>query len=87
MEAKLDTIQNGGSSFVDDDEDGGVPIEPILEPKDPYIFRPLPHLIGTTEFMQDDYVGLGDLLTMNDEDTYDVQPIEKEESDSVNEFN
>jgi hypothetical protein len=39
-----------------------------LNPKDPYIFRPLPHLIGTTEFMQDDYVGLGDLLTIHDEE-------------------
>ncbi|CAF3417233.1 unnamed protein product [Rotaria sp. Silwood1] len=84
VEAKLDNIQHGASSVVDDDdEDVGVPIEPILEPKDPYIFRPLPYLIGTTEFMQDDFVGLGDLLTIHDEEIYDVEQIEKIESDSA----
>ncbi|CAF2637858.1 unnamed protein product [Rotaria sp. Silwood2] len=83
VEAKLDNIQNGVSSIVDDDEDVGVPIEPILEPKDPYIFRPLPYLIGTTEFMQDDFVGLGDLLNVHDPDTYDVEQIAKVDSDSA----
>ncbi|CAF1272563.1 unnamed protein product [Rotaria sordida] len=82
VDAKLDNIQNGISS-IDDDEDVGVPIEPILEPKDPYIFRPLPYLIGTSEFMQDDFVGLADLLNIHDEDTYDVEQIEKIESDSA----
>ncbi|CAF4275738.1 unnamed protein product [Rotaria socialis] len=83
VEAKLDNIQNGASSLADDDEDVGVPVEPILEPKDPYIFRPLPYLIGTTEFMQDDFVGLGDLLNTHDEETYDVEQIEKVETDSA----
>ncbi|CAM4778733.1 unnamed protein product [Rotaria magnacalcarata] len=83
VEAKLDNIQNGASSLADDDEDVGVPVEPILEPKDPYIFRPLPYLIGTTEFMQDDFVGLGDLLNIHDEETYDVEQIEKVETDSA----
>ena len=48
--------------MLDDDEDGGMPIEPILEPKDPYVFRPLPYLIGSAEFMEDDYVGLRELM-------------------------
>ncbi len=87
VEAKLDGNTNGRSSFVDDDEDGGVPLEPILEPKDPYILRPLPYLIGTTEFMQDDYVGLGDLLIEPDADMYDAEQIEKLQSDdSVKKF-
>ena len=58
-------------------------IEPILEPKDPYILRPLPCLIGTPEFMQDDYIGLGDLLTSYDEETYVAVQVEKVQSDSV----
>ncbi len=86
VEAKLDGNTNG-RSFDDDDDDGGVPLEPILEPKDPYILRPLPYLIGTTEFMQDDYVGLGDLLIEPDTDMYDAEQIEKLQSDdSVKKF-
>jgi hypothetical protein len=63
-------LENGAEQYVvdDDDNDAEVPIEPILEPKDPYIFRPLPLLIGTPEFMQDNYVGLGDLLNIADEE-------------------
>ncbi len=71
--------------MVDDDEDVGVPLDPIIEPRDPYLFRPLPLLIGTAEFMQDDYVGLGDLLTVPDEEAYVAEPIQTMESDSVNE--
>jgi hypothetical protein len=37
--------------------------------------------------MQDDYVGLGDLLKTYDEEIDDVPQIEKVDSDSVNEFN
>jgi hypothetical protein len=38
--------------------------------------------------MQDDYVGLGDLLTIHEDDPYDAEQIVKEESeDLVNEFN
>jgi hypothetical protein len=36
--------------------------------------------------MQDDYVGLGDLLTLLDEDGYEVEQIAKVDSDSVNEL-
>ena len=66
-------LENGGEQYVvdDDENDAEVPIEPILEPKDPYIFRPLPLLIGTPEFMLDNYVGLGDPSTMLDEDMDD----------------
>ncbi|KAK0397286.1 hypothetical protein QR680_002066 [Steinernema hermaphroditum] len=34
--------------------------EPIYEPLDPYINRPLPFLIGTEKFMQSPYIGLFD---------------------------
>jgi hypothetical protein len=34
--------------------------------------------------MNDDYVGLGDLLNVPDEEGYDVKQIVEDESDSVN---
>ncbi|CAF0880003.1 unnamed protein product [Adineta ricciae] len=68
VDTKLDGLQNAGAADVDDEEDGGVPIEPILEPKDQYIYRPLPYLIGTTEFIHDDYVGLGYLVEVPDDE-------------------
>ena len=37
VDSKAENEQNGLSSFVDeDDEDAGIVIEPLLEPKDPY---------------------------------------------------
>lgn len=36
--------------------------------QDPYIHRPLPLVIGTPAFAQDDEVGLGDILSEGDED-------------------
>ncbi|KAM3606773.1 uncharacterized protein V6R79_022982 [Siganus canaliculatus] len=46
-----------------DSEDEEVPdrVEAILEPKDLYVDRPLPYLIGSQAFMEQDDVGLGDL--------------------------
>ncbi|XP_039995270.1 WASH complex subunit 2A isoform X2 [Xiphias gladius] len=46
-----------------DSEDEEVPdrVEAILEPKDLYVDRPLPYLIGSRAFMEQDDVGLGDL--------------------------
>ncbi len=35
--------------------------EPILEPKDPYSFRPLPLRIGTPAFIAEDDVGLSEM--------------------------
>lgn len=55
----------------------------MLEAKDPYIFRPLPYLIGSQEFMDDDYVGLGDLLIVPEEDSYSVHQIENPDFESV----
>lgn len=46
-----------------DSEDEEVPdrVDAILEPKDLYVDRPLPYLIGSQAFMEQDDVGLGDL--------------------------
>ncbi|XP_053243712.1 WASH complex subunit 2A-like isoform X7 [Podarcis raffonei] len=45
----------------DSEEETNERIELILEPKDLYIDRPLPYLIGSQLFMEQDDVGLGDL--------------------------
>ncbi|KAF4090256.1 hypothetical protein AMELA_G00049900 [Ameiurus melas] len=44
-----------------EDEEAADRVEPILEPKDLYVDRPLPYLIGSQVFMEQDDVGLGDL--------------------------
>lgn len=44
-----------------DDEEATDRVEPILEPKDLYVDRPLPYLIGSQLFMEAEDVGLGDL--------------------------
>uniref|UniRef100_A0A8C5QKD5 FAM21/CAPZIP domain-containing protein n=1 Tax=Leptobrachium leishanense TaxID=445787 RepID=A0A8C5QKD5_9ANUR len=52
-------IKAGNSDSEEEEVNGRV--EPILEPKDLYLDRPLPHLIGSQLFMQQDDVGLGDI--------------------------
>ncbi|XP_048862429.1 WASH complex subunit 2 isoform X2 [Brienomyrus brachyistius] len=52
-------IKAGNSDSEDEEAIGRV--EPILEPKDLYLDRPLPYLIGSQLFMEQDDVGLGDL--------------------------
>ncbi|XP_029925809.1 WASH complex subunit 2A isoform X2 [Myripristis murdjan] len=44
-----------------EDEEATDKVEAILEPKDLYVDRPLPYLIGSQAFMEQDDVGLGDL--------------------------
>ncbi|XP_048361944.1 WASH complex subunit 2-like isoform X1 [Sphaerodactylus townsendi] len=45
----------------DSEEETNEKVELILEPKDLYVDRPLPYLIGSQLFMEQDDVGLGDL--------------------------
>ncbi|XP_074531691.1 WASH complex subunit 2A isoform X2 [Halichoeres trimaculatus] len=52
-------IKAGNSDSEDDDLTDRV--EAILEPKDLYVDRPLPYLIGSQAFMEQEDVGLGDL--------------------------
>ncbi|XP_053307277.1 WASH complex subunit 2A-like isoform X2 [Spea bombifrons] len=52
-------IKAGNSDSEEEDVNGRVDL--ILEPKDLYIDRPLPYLIGSQLFMQQEDVGLGDV--------------------------
>ncbi|XP_019358079.1 PREDICTED: WASH complex subunit FAM21-like [Gavialis gangeticus] len=65
-----------------EEEETNERVELILEPKDLYIDRPLPYLIGSQLFMEQDDVGLGDLSSEEasvDSDRGSV--IESEEKD------
>ena len=42
--------------------------EPIVEPKDPYGLRALPFRIGTSDFLNEDNVGLEDLPSDSEDD-------------------
>ncbi|KAK3698556.1 hypothetical protein QZH41_014481 [Actinostola sp. cb2023] len=58
------TIELKTEHDSDEEEDENVQTnynpQPILEPKDLYGHRPLPHLIGTADFYKDDLIGLGE---------------------------
>lgn len=42
--------------------------EPIMEAKDPYSFRSLPHRIGTAEFLSEDDVGLREYISEEEDE-------------------
>jgi len=64
----------------DSDEDETQPSEVILQPKNPYHVRPLPYVIGTQAFHDDDHVGL-----IDEEDLSLVTDDESDESDTESE--
>nr|XP_043902136.1 WASH complex subunit 2 isoform X1 [Solea senegalensis] len=77
-----------------DSEDEEVPdrVEAILEPKDLYVDRPLPYLIGSQAFMEQEDVGLGDLSSDemsvdSDRDSVVESEDDKEEVHSDEDFN
>uniref|UniRef100_A0A8C0X1L7 FAM21/CAPZIP domain-containing protein n=1 Tax=Castor canadensis TaxID=51338 RepID=A0A8C0X1L7_CASCN len=72
-------IKAGNSDSEEDDANERV--ELILEPKDLYIDRPLPYLIGSKLFMEQEDVGLGELSSEEDDDADLFADSEKEEED------
>ncbi|XP_077802490.1 WASH complex subunit 2A isoform X8 [Macaca mulatta] len=82
-------IKAGNSDSEEDDANGRV--ELILEPKDLYIDRPLPYLIGSKPFMEQEDVGLGELSSEEGSVGSDRGSIvdteeEKEEEESDEDF-
>ncbi|XP_026707342.1 WASH complex subunit 2C isoform X6 [Athene cunicularia] len=73
-----------------EEEESNERVELILEPKDLYIDRPLPYLIGSQQFMEQDDVGLGDLSSEEgsvDSDRGSVMDSEeKDEEESDDDF-
>ncbi|NP_001354328.1 WASH complex subunit 2C isoform 11 [Homo sapiens] len=81
-------IKAGNSDSEEDDANGRV--ELILEPKDLYIDRPLPYLIGSKLFMEQEDVGLGELSSEgsvgSDRGSIVDTEEEKEEEESDEDF-
>ncbi|XP_064226139.1 WASH complex subunit 2A isoform X3 [Aotus nancymaae] len=82
-------IKAGNSDSEEDEANGRV--ELILEPKDLYIDRPLPYLIGSKLFMEQEDVGLGELSSEEGSVGSDRGSIvdseeEKEEEESDEDF-
>ncbi|XP_058527091.1 WASH complex subunit 2A isoform X2 [Ochotona princeps] len=82
-------IKAGNSDSEEDDANERV--ELILEPKDLYVDRPLPYLIGSKLFMEQEDVGLGELSSEegsvgSDRGSLVDSEEEKEEEESDEEF-
>ncbi|CAN7939609.1 unnamed protein product, partial [Ixodes hexagonus] len=71
VRSSLEFVDLRGDSEDEDSEDEGVgprPPELLFRSRDPYLHRPLPLLIGSQAFVQDDRVGLGELLSDDEEE-------------------
>ncbi|XP_067156105.1 WASH complex subunit 2C isoform X2 [Apteryx mantelli] len=73
-----------------EEEESNERVELILEPKDLYIDRPLPYLIGSQQFMEQDDVGLGEISSEEGSVDSDrgsvIDSEEKDEEESDDEF-
>ncbi|XP_030058815.1 WASH complex subunit 2A-like [Microcaecilia unicolor] len=73
-----------------EEEEGSERVELILEPKDLYIDRPLPYLIGTQLFMEQEDIGLGDISSEEGSVDSDrgsvIDSEEKDEAESSDDF-
>ncbi|XP_029691529.1 WASH complex subunit 2 isoform X3 [Takifugu rubripes] len=61
LESAFEHLDIKAGNSDSEDEEVTDKVEAILEPKDLYVDRPLPYLIGSRTFMEQDDVGLGDL--------------------------
>merc|ERR1712135_263456 len=68
------------SDYSDDEQGGrsGLVDEVIREAKDPYVIRPLPYLIGSRGFHENDDVGIGDIFSS---DEYDIGTLSDSEDE------
>ncbi|KAK9964744.1 hypothetical protein ABG768_005889 [Culter alburnus] len=61
LESAFEQLDIKAGNSDSEDEEALEKVEPILEAKDLYVDRPLPYLIGSQAFMDQEDVGLGDL--------------------------
>ncbi|XP_061545480.1 WASH complex subunit 2A isoform X2 [Phycodurus eques] len=61
LECAFEHLDIKAGNSDSEDEEANDRVEAILEPKDLYVDRPLPFLIGSQAFMEQEDVGLGDL--------------------------
>ncbi|KAM9365285.1 WASH complex subunit 2 isoform 2-T2 [Pholidichthys leucotaenia] len=90
LESAFEHLDIKAGNSDSEDEDISDRVEAILEPKDLYVDRPLPYLIGSQAFMEQDDVGLGDLSSDEmsvDSDRDSVIESGKEADHSDNDLN
>ncbi|XP_018425756.1 PREDICTED: WASH complex subunit FAM21-like [Nanorana parkeri] len=90
LETAFEQLDIKAGNSDSEDEEVNERVDTILEPKDLYIDRPLPYLIGSQLFMQQEDVGLGDLSSEGSVDNdrgsvIDSEEEEDEEEDKDNE--
>ncbi|XP_038639204.1 WASH complex subunit 2 [Scyliorhinus canicula] len=61
LESAFERLDIKAGNSDSEDEETNERVEHLLEPKDLYIDRPLPYIIGSQQFMEEEDVGLGDL--------------------------
>ncbi|KAM4606906.1 WASH complex subunit 2C-like, partial [Discoglossus pictus] len=84
LETAFEQLDIKAGNSDSEEEEANERVELILEPKDLYIDRPLPYLIGSQLFMQQEDVGLGDLSSEEgsiDNDRGSIIDSEEEEDD------
>nr|XP_015202220.1 PREDICTED: WASH complex subunit FAM21C isoform X2 [Lepisosteus oculatus] len=91
LESAFEQLDIKAGNSDSEDEEAADRVEPILEPKDLYVDRPLPYLIGSQLFMEQDDVGLGDLSSEemsidSDRDSVIDSEEDKGEEQSEDEF-
>uniref|UniRef100_A0A3P8T689 FAM21/CAPZIP domain-containing protein n=1 Tax=Amphiprion percula TaxID=161767 RepID=A0A3P8T689_AMPPE len=92
LESAFEHLDIKAGNSDSEDEEVTDRVEAILEPKDLYVDRPLPYLIGSQAFMEQDDVGLGDLSSDemsvdSDRDSVIESEDGKEEVHSDDDFN
>ncbi|XP_063347433.1 WASH complex subunit 2 isoform X6 [Pelmatolapia mariae] len=92
LESAFEHLDIKAGNSDSEDEEVSDRADAILEPKDLYVDRPLPYLIGSQAFMEQDDVGLGDLSSDemsvdSDRDSVIESEDDKEEVHSDDDFN
>jgi len=83
VEKCYDVLEVGADDSDIESDDDCEPAEFILEAKDPYVNRPLPHLIGSRPFIENEDVGIGDLEDTEDDDESEVESVSESDDGSV----
>ncbi|XP_078055829.1 WASH complex subunit 2C isoform X2 [Mustelus asterias] len=79
LESAFEQLDIKAGNSDSEDEEVNERVEHLLEPKDLYIDRPLPYIIGSQQFMEEEDVGLGDLSSEASVDSEHGSVIESEE--------
>uniref|UniRef100_A0A8C1WND8 WASH complex subunit FAM21-like n=1 Tax=Cyprinus carpio TaxID=7962 RepID=A0A8C1WND8_CYPCA len=86
LESAFEQLDIKAGNSDSEDEETLEKVEPILEAKDLYVDRPLPYLIGSQAFMDQEDVGLGDLSSDVDDDQDEMFKPPKMEDEEYSPF-